>query len=151
MAPSDPYFLTEITEVTLCSPQNKGTFKVQRWVQQYRLTFCGRWWPDQPSRTPERQLENSHFAGFRWFRWLMALSGLLVHCFVHADPSSWSGCQGLAKYKSCIISHKKWDFPSSQFFLHPLFLIKGDEGLWEQDTALHPSGMCPAQRKMPKH
>lgn len=81
--------------------------------------------------------------------WLSVASWYIV-LYMQIPPAG-VACQGLAKYKSCIISHKKWDFPSSQFFLHPLFLIKGDEGLWEQDTALHPSGMCPAQRKMPKH
>lgn len=32
MAPLDPYFLTEITKVTLRSFQNKATFKVQKRV-----------------------------------------------------------------------------------------------------------------------
>lgn len=32
VAPSDPHFLTEIAEVTLCSLQNKATFTVQKGV-----------------------------------------------------------------------------------------------------------------------
>lgn len=68
-------------------------------------------------------------SGFRWFRWLMALGGLLIplFCPCRSLQLEWPVWDWL--------NHKQWDFSSSKFFFHSLFSIKGDEGLWEQDTS----------------